>query len=98
MVMTEFDVPSSIQALEAALAAGESLRLRNVAHSFKGPLGYLLARPALEAARRLEAAAAAANEGEWSTDVRGRLVALTADLRVQLERVEANQRAVLAMT
>ncbi len=78
------------------MAAADAVKLRRAAHSAKGQLSYVQAHAARESAMALEAEAAAAIEaGPWSDALRERLAALVGQLRVHLDRVDANQRAAL---
>jgi PAS domain S-box-containing protein len=60
------DAPRRRDEIRTAFAAGDFIRIRNAAHSFRGAMGYLEAGTALAAAVRLEEMAEAGNPQDVS--------------------------------
>ena len=105
-LLQKFDCSPMLLEARAALAEADATKLRNAAHAMKGQLKYMQAHAAAEAAHALEKEARAL-EGEhvdahgdgawgWSGECKERLTVMAATLRVEVERVDANRRAVLA--
>ena len=105
-LLQKFDCSPMLLEARAALAEADATKLHNAAHAMKGQLKYMQAHAAAEVAHALEKEARAL-EGEhvdvhgdgawgWSGECKERLTAMAATLRVEVERVDANRRAVLA--
>ena len=97
-ILKKFDAWQVLQDVRAALAEADAKKLGSVAHAIKGQLSYMQAHTAAESAHALESEAKATAEEAraWSEDSTERLATMTAALCEQVERVEANRRAVLA--
>jgi hypothetical protein len=95
-LLMRFDGEKHLNAIEAALESSDARKLHHEIHTVRGLLLYLYAHKAHEQVSKFEAAASASIGKELTSAQREHFRAVVGQLRIDMARVDANQRAVLA--